>query len=446
MKKVLLAAVLALGFGASAQETIKMSSAKIAYDRQDSASMVEARAFIDEAGAIIDGKAGAVIEKTMSKYLEYRGLIYLASYEKAKVKKSSYLLEAQSTFNKLVEYEKANKMRATNRLKAEVFPSLGGGLVAAAEDAVFVAKDTALGLKFYEAAVQTRGLLGQVDTLILSYIAALNQGLGQYARAEEYYQKVLDLGFKNISWTGFYVKNNARVAFPDKKTLDYFILAGEAKDPERTKSQEEMYWVQMVAMYLEAKAAQPNQGWDAKMEAFLKKARERFPNNGDLLNVELQIFLDKKDYEGAMANLLKASEREPNNPLYLYNIGYLYHKEKKDVAKGIEFYEKALVADPNYADALYMRGLIFVDESNTVVESMNKLTRSPADQKKWEELDKKKKTLLASAIPYFEKSYKVNREDLATLDALREVYYKTERMEEALRVKREADAIRANKR
>jgi hypothetical protein len=32
------------------------------------------------------------------------------------------------------------------------------------------------------------------------------------------------------------------------------------------------------------------------------------------------------------------------------------------------------------------------------------------------------------------------------LDALREVYYKTERMEDALRVKREADAVRAKKR
>lgn len=446
MKKVLLAAVLALGFGASAQETIKMSSAKIAYDRQDSASMAEARSFIDEAGGIINGKAGAVIEKTMSKYLEYRGLIYLASYEKAKVKNPTYLLEAQSTFIKLVEYEKANKMRATNRLKAEVFPTLSPGLVAAAEDAVFAAKDTALGLKLYEAAVQTRGVLGQVDTLNLSYIAALNQGLGEYAKAEEYYLKVLDLGFKNISWTGFYVKNNARVAFPDKKTLDIFILTGEAKEPERTKSQEEQYWVQTIALYLEAKDVQPNQGWDTKVESFLKKARERFPNNGVLLNVELQIFLDKKDYEGAMANLLKASDREPNNPLYLYNIGYLYHKEKKDVAKGIEFYEKALVADPSYADALYMRGLIFVDESNALVESMNKLTRSAADQKKWDELDKKKKSLLASAIPYFEKSYKINPDDIATLDALREVYYKTERMEDALRVKREADALRAMRR
>ena len=221
MKKVLLAAVLVLGYGASAQETIKMSSAKIAYDRQDSASLAEARSFIDEAGAIIDGKAGAVIEKTMSKYLEYRGLIYLASYEKAKVKKPAFLFEAQSTFNKLVDYEKANKLRATNRLKSEVFPSLGAGLVSAAEDAVFTSKDTLLGLKFYEAAVQTRSLMGQVDTLNLSYIAALNQGLGNYAKAEEYYSKVLDLGFKNISWTGFVNKNNARLAFPDKKTLDY---------------------------------------------------------------------------------------------------------------------------------------------------------------------------------------------------------------------------------
>jgi hypothetical protein len=84
MKRLLFAAVLALGVGAFAQETIKMSSAKIAYDRQDEASLKEARGFIDEAGAIIDSKAGAVIEKTMSKYLEYRGLIYLASFEKSK--------------------------------------------------------------------------------------------------------------------------------------------------------------------------------------------------------------------------------------------------------------------------------------------------------------------------------------------------------------------------
>jgi tetratricopeptide (TPR) repeat protein len=443
MKRLLFAAVLALGVGAFAQETIKMSSAKIAYDRQDEASLKEARGFIDEAGAIIDSKAGAVIEKTMSKYLEYRGLIYLASFEKTK--DVAFLKEAQVTLIKLLDYEKANKLRATNRMKAEVLPGLAGALVAAAEDAVFTAKDTVAGLGFYESAVQTRSALGIVDTLNISYLAALNQGVGNYEKAETYFKQVLDLGFKNISWTGFYTKNNARVQFPDKKTLDFFIATGEAKDPERSKSQEEMYWVQTVAMYLEAKSNKPGQGWDVKMEEFLKKARLRYPNNGDLLNVELQIFLDKKDYEGAMANMLKASEREPNNPLYLYNIGYLYHKEKKDVAKGIEFYEKALAADPNYGDALYMRGLIFVDESNVLVESMNKLTRSAADQKKWEELDKKKKSLLSSAIPYFEKAYKANPQDLATLDALREVYYKTERMEDALRIKREADALRAKR-
>ena len=76
---------------------------------------------------------------------------------------------------------------------------------------------------------------------------------------------------------------------------------------------------------------------------------------------------------------------------------------------------------------------------------MNKLTRSAADQKKWEELDKKKKALLASALPYFEKAYKANPQDLSTLDALREVYYKMERMEDALRIKRESDALRAKR-
>ena len=42
--------------------------------------------------------------------------------------------------------------------------------------------------------------------------------------------------------------------------------------------------------------------------------------------------------------------KDPNNTFYLYVKGYLYHN-MKDYEKAIEFYNKTIEVDPNYAEA-----------------------------------------------------------------------------------------------
>ena len=70
----------------------------------------------------------------------------------------------------------------------------------------------------------------------------------------------------------------------------------------------------------------------------MKVARAAFPNNDNLLKMELQSFLDKEDYDGALANLEEALVSDPKNALYLYNAGFIYHQKKKDLIKGREYY------------------------------------------------------------------------------------------------------------
>jgi tetratricopeptide (TPR) repeat protein len=156
--------------------------------------------------------------------------------------------------------------------------------------------------------------------------------------------------------------------------------------------------------------------------------------------LELQAYLDREDFAGAVAKLDEALTKEPNNPLYLYNAGFLYHQKLKNTAKGIEYYLKAIAADEKYVDAIYMLGLVYIDESNKFVEQINALPRN-ATQKQFDELDKKKNAELQKALSYFERSYKVNPKDLSTLEALREVYYKLSKYEDVKRVAAEIAAL-----
>ena len=159
-----------------------------------------------------------------------------------------------------------------------------------------------------------------------------------------------------------------------------------------------------------------------------------------MLKLQLQAYLDREDFAGAIAKLDEALTKEPNNPLYLYNAGFLYHQKLKNTPKGIEYYQKAIAADENYVDAIYMLGLVYIDESNKFVEQINALPRN-ATQKQFDDLDKKKNAELAKALGYFERSYKVNPKDMSTLEALREVYYKLGKYDDVKRIAAEIAAL-----
>jgi len=404
-----------------------VSSAKIALDRGD---LIEAKKYIDEAAIKISELSeeelnSGRIPKLLPKYYLYRGNIYSALYNSPENTQNTYLDVVKESFEKCVSVEEKNGKKRYSKDAIAQLPNLGSDYVKLAESLNFNEGDKAGSVKAYESAFSIREYIGTLDTMTLSYIGFLSQDNKDFSKARGIYEKLIELDYKNITWSGVLIEDGKRYPFPDKKTLDNYVSSERATDPERSESTQHEIYIQLLWVLMELEDLEA-------YDELLITARSRFPKNDDLLKMQLQAYLDKEDYDGALSNLEEALVSDPSNALYLYNAGFIYHQKKKDESKGREYYTRAMEADDKYLDAIYMLGLMHIDQSNVVVEKINKLGRS--EKTKYNNYTKEKNDELTKALSFFEKAYAINSKDEATLEALKEVYYKLGKYDDAKRI------------
>jgi tetratricopeptide (TPR) repeat protein len=404
-----------------------VSSAKIALDRGD---LTEAKKYIDEAAIKISELSeeelnSGRIPKLLPKYYLYRGNIYNALYNSPKNTQNTYLDVVKESFEKCVSVEEKNGKKRYSKDAIDQLPNLGSDYVKLAESLNFNEGDKSGAVKAYESAFSIREYIGILDTMTLSYIGFLSQDNKDFSKAQGIYEKLIELDYKNITWSGVLIEDGKRYPFPDKKTLDNYVSSERAADPERSESTQHEIYIQLLWVLMELEDLEA-------YDELLITARSRFPKNDDLLKMQLQAYLDKEDYDGALSNLEEALVSDPSNALYLYNAGFIYHQKKKDESKGREYYTRAMEADDKYLDAIYMLGLMHIDQSNVVVEKINKLGRS--EKTKYNNYTKEKNDELTKALSFFEKAYVINSKDEATLEALKEVYYKLGKYDDAKRI------------
>ena len=433
MKKIAFLGILYLSLSSAAQAP-SVSSAKIAFDRGD---LVEAKKYIDEASAKISTLSEQElnegrIPKLLPKFYLYRGNIYMALYTSPENTKNAYLDVVKESYNKCIEVEKKTGKKRYSKDAITRLPGLGSDYVKLAENLNFNEGDKAAAIKAYESAFSIREYVGVLDTMTLSYIGFLSQDNKDFKKAREIYEKLIQLGYKNITWSGILVEDGKRYPFPDKNTLDSYVSSERATDPKRSESTQHEIYIQLLWVLRELEEIE-------EYDRMLIVARNTFPKNDDLLKMQLQAYLDKEDYDGALSNLEEALTTDPKNALYLYNAGFIYHQKKKDKAKGREYYTRAMEADDKYLDAIYMLGLMHIDQSNVVVEKINKLGRS--EKTKYNKYTKEKNDELSKALTFFEKAYAINVKDEATLEALKEVYYKLGKYDDAKRIMSELSEL-----
>lgn len=426
MKKVAFLTSLVISVACLGQAP-SVSSAKIALDRGD---LTEAKKYIDEAAIKISELSeeelnSGRIPKLLPKYYLYRGNIYNALYNSPENTQNTYLDVVKESFEKCVSVEEKNGKKRYSKDAIAQLPNLGSDYVKLAESLNFNEGDKAGSVKAYESAFSIREYIGTLDTMTLSYIGFLSQDNKDFSKARGIYEKLIELDYKNITWSGVLIEDGKRYPFPDKKTLDNYVSSERAADPERSESTQHEIYIQLLWVLMELEDLEA-------YDELLITARSRFPKNDDLLKMQLQAYLDKEDYDGALSNLEEALVSDPSNALYLYNAGFIYHQKKKDESKGREYYTRAMEADDKYLDAIYMLGLMHIDQSNVVVEKINKLGRS--EKTKYNNYTKEKNDELTKALSFFEKAYVINSKDEATLEALKEVYYKLGKYDDAKRI------------
>ncbi|MBI1315295.1 tetratricopeptide repeat protein [bacterium] len=416
-----------------AQEGPELSSAILALDKGD---VVSGKPFMDNAKSIIESKApGEVKPKNMQKYLYYMGfmnLLIATSQEAAILELNANACEdAERYYGELLAHEKSlGKEKFTPNVRNDY-----GNLAVGYANRGFARNEKGDDAgasqdfrKVYE--LRKSGEPSQVDSTSLFNAALLAEKAGDPAsidRAIVWNQELIDMGFDGITYTvtdpkggKFQMASRALAEEGIKQGLYTQLEVGESIRDEVYKAQVRLY-----------KAKKD----DANYKKALAEARAAYPNDETLLRVELQDFLDSGNYTAAMANLDQAIAQDPTNPLFYYVKGYIFQTNMKKEPEALAAYDKAIELKPDYVEALYMKGSLYVNRANEMTEVMNKLPLNATKQYNKLKADQTKE--FEMALPLFEQAHKAEPKDVDTIKALKEVYYKLGKLDKS----KEMDAL-----
>ncbi len=177
---------------------------------------------------------------------------------------------------------------------------------------------------------------------------------------------------------------------------------------------------------------------------WIKKGRERYPENLDLIFSEANIYLTTGNIPEAKRVLEIAIERDPDNANlhYAFAVNYdqmsrdtLYTKEERQFAyqEAIKAYQKAIELNPEYFDAIYNLGAMHFNEGIALYVEAEEILRKDMDFKAYEEKEKEVLELWLEAQPYLEQAFEMIDEDdpnyEVVLRSLRELYMRTKQEE-----------------
>ncbi|MDQ3535404.1 MAG: tetratricopeptide repeat protein [Bacteroidota bacterium] len=181
-----------------------------------------------------------------------------------------------------------------------------------------------------------------------------------------------------------------------------------------------------------------NEDNDKALEV-VRTAREKHPDNKELLKEEINILITTEKVDEARAKLEEAVQAEPDNPSLYYNLGYL-HDATKNKDEAIRNYEKAIEIDPNHFESNFN---IAVNHYNNAAEILKKANDMDLKtyQKDGKKLEEQAKENFEKALPYLEKSRTLQPEDPTVLSTLQTVYTQLKMDEKAEEIAQQLEKI-----
>jgi len=153
----------------------------------------------------------------------------------------------------------------------------------------------------------------------------------------------------------------------------------------------------------------------------VQDARKANPGDVGLILTEANIYIELGERERYQELIIEALEQDPNNAVLYFNLGVV-NSETGDKVKSREFYEKAIELDPEMDNAyLNLVALILEDEAS-IVEQMNSLGNSRADNAKYDELKAKREELYLECVPVLKSLIALDDSNLEAVKTLRNIY------------------------
>ncbi|MGO3181876.1 MAG: tetratricopeptide repeat protein [Aequorivita sp.] len=251
------------------------------------------------------------------------------------------------------------------------------------------------------------------------YFAAANAvNSKDYDKALEYYQMLLDADYTGEEEQ--FVATNKETGevegFENENIRNMAVKSGEFIKPEKQVSESKKGEIlrNMTLIYIE-------NGDSEKATSLMKDARAENPNDVFLIRADADMSYKMGDIEryNKLMNEIVASD--PENPEIYFNLG-VGSAEIGNKEKAIEYYKKALELKPDYEGALINLAVLKLSGENDIVEEMNGLGNSAADNKKYDALKQERKDLYTETIPYLEKALKLNPNNTEVVRTIMNMY------------------------
>ncbi|MUP45783.1 tetratricopeptide repeat protein [Gramella sp. BOM4] len=287
--------------------------------------------------------------------------------------------------------------------------------------------------KNYEAGVKklkTRYDLNPQDTIFLYYAASTAYSNEQYEEALEYSNELIELGFDGSGKIYSAVdKEGNRVNFSDKNQMELMMKTGEYSDQKVENEPSKKAEIASIIA-----GSYTSLGETEKAIEALQEAKKLDPDNINLLQVEANIYIQQKQLDKAKDIFEEMAEIDPDNPQIYNNIGLIYAQELENHEKAIENYKKAIELDPdagNYYINLYVSSVN--PKEQALMEEMNNLGMSKADNERYDELMEERKQLYRDNLPILLTAIEKNPENQELIRTAMNIYSslgEKEKMEE----------------
>ena len=168
--------------------------------------------------------------------------------------------------------------------------------------------------------------------------------------------------------------------------------------------------VDNVDIYRHLAACYNGLGDGEKAMAMINAGLEKNPGDANLILEKVNAYLKEGKGAEAIEDLNKLHELDPNNAQLLFVLGTIYGDENNadvfDSDKAVKYYEDAIKIKPDYYDAIYNLGALYITMSNKLKAQANEITGfSKAEVEQYNKLIGDAEELLRTGLPYVKQAY-----------------------------------------
>ena len=256
-----------------------------------------------------------------------------------------------------------------------------------------------------------------VNQEYLYYAASSAVNSMDYNLALEYYLMLQDIKYEGIE-TKFYITEVASGNEIEINSETEFNLLQKSKDysdprEEETESKFPEIVKNIALIYKELEQ-------NDKALAAIEAARASNPDDVGLIITAANIYFELDNKEAFKLAMAEAIEKEPNNAVLYYNLGVV-SVELGEKESAVSYYEKSIELDPSNENSYLNLVALILDGEQNIVNEMNNLGTSRADNLRYDELKNLREDLYKQCVPILKDLIGINN-NIEAIRTLMNIY------------------------